>query len=123
MHLNDTGDEIRVSRPGWVTQQGRFRRRRACIVETTNFIADKWGTHTGIDSSEQKHLVEAFSDCQTMACTCMRKLPITDPVYLAEPVTFQHRWRKLADRPVIQAPCTMEAARLYLEAGYNQDEE
>jgi hypothetical protein len=25
---------------------------------------------------------------------------------------------KLADRPVIQAPCTMEAARLYLEAGY-----
>ena len=31
------------------------------VVETTNFAADRWGSHTGIDSSEQKHLVERYS--------------------------------------------------------------
>ena len=38
-----------------------------------------------------------------------------------EPVTFEHEWYKLADREVIQAPCTMEAARLYIEAGYEDN--
>ncbi len=50
------------------------------------------------------------------------EITFTDPVYLADPFTFTQRWEKLADRPVIQAPCTMEAARLYLEAGYDTDD-
>ena len=53
----------------------------------------------------------------------LAEITVSDPVYLAEPVTFRHRWKKLADRDVIQAPCTMEAAQLYLEAGYEDREE
>lgn len=87
------------------------------VVETTNFVADRWGIHTGIDSSEQKHLVERFS-LSDDGLYLHAEITVTDPVYLAEPVTFTHRWMKLADREVIQAPCTMEAAKLYLEAGY-----
>ncbi len=87
------------------------------VVETTNFIADEWGIHTGISSSEQKHLVERFT-MSDGGLHLAAEITVTDPVYLAEPVTFSHHWRKLADREIIQAPCTMEAAQLYLEAGY-----
>jgi len=94
----------------------------ALVVETTNFVADAWGTHTGIDSSEQKHLVERFT-LSDDGLYLHAEITVTDPVYLAEPVTFTHRWTKLADREVIQAPCTMEAAQLYLEAGYGERRE
>jgi hypothetical protein len=87
------------------------------IVETSNFVADKWGIHTGISSSEQKHLVEKFT-MSNGGLNLDVEITVTDPVYLAEPVSFSHHWRKLADREVVQAPCTMEAAQLYLEAGY-----
>lgn len=86
------------------------------IVETTNFIADKWGTHTGINSSEQKQLVERFS-LSDDGLFLMVEITVTDPVYFTEPVVFNHRWRKLAEREVIQAPCTMESALLYLKGG------
>jgi len=91
----------------------------ALVVETTNFVADPWGTHTGIDSSVQKHLLERFTLAEG-GTYLLADITITDPEYLSEPHTFVHRWVKLADREVIQAPCTMEAARLYLEAGYGQ---
>ena len=51
----------------------------------------------------------------------MAEITITDPVYLAEPISFDHRWRKLAARDVIQAPCTMEAAMLYMQGGRGGD--
>ncbi len=86
------------------------------IVDTSNFVADKWGTHTGIDSSRQKHLIERFS-LSDDGLFLTAEITITDPVYLTEPVTFSHRWKKLADREVIQAPCTLESAKLYLEGG------
>ena len=86
------------------------------VVETTNFAADTWGTHTGINSSEQKHLVERFTLSED-GTLLMAEITVTDPVYFTEPVVFNHRWRKLADREVIQAPCTMESALLYLKGG------
>ncbi len=89
------------------------------VVETTNFIADKWGIHTGISSSKQKHLLERFS-LTNGGLTLVAEITVTDPIYLTRPKTFLHHWRKLSDRDTIQAPCTMEAARLYLEGGFDQ---
>ena len=86
------------------------------VVETTNFVADKWGSHTGVDSSEQKHLREEFM-LTNDGLNLVAEITITDPVYLIEPVTFRHYWRKLSDCDIIQAPCTMESATLYLEGG------
>jgi len=86
------------------------------VVETSNFIADDWGIHTGISSSAEKELVERFT-LTDGGLHLEAQITVTDPVYLSEPHTFSHRWRKLPDRPVIQAPCTMEAAMLYLNAG------
>ena len=93
---------------------GRFEEEEL-IVETTDFVADRWGSHTGIDSSAQKHLLERFSLSKD-GMYLHAKITLTDPVYLAEPVTFTHRWRKVPDRQVIQAPCTEESAKLYLQA-------
>lgn len=91
------------------------------IVTTDNFVADRWGTHTGIDSSAEKQLEEVFwlSDD---GLYLHAEITVTDPVYLREPHSFDFTWAKLADRPVIQAACTMESARLYLEAGYENGE-
>ena len=117
VYLNGTGKMGEPSKLGYST--GRFE-GDTLIVETTNFIADKWGSHTGIDSSAEKHLVEKFTLSED-GMYLHAEITITDPVYLAKPVTFNHRWRKLADREVIQAPCTMEAAKLYLNAGYGEE--
>ncbi len=86
------------------------------IVETDNFTEDKWGIHTGISSSNQKHLIERFS-LSNGGLNLDVEMVVTDPVYLSEPKTFSHHWRKLPDREIVQAPCTMEAAMLYLEGG------
>jgi hypothetical protein len=113
VHLNGTGTPGAPSANGYSV--GRFEGDEL-VVETTNFIADKWGMHTGIDSSDQKRLVERFSMSDD-GLYLYAEITVTDPVYLSKPHTFRHRWMKLADREVIQAPCTMEAAQLYLEAG------
>lgn len=89
------------------------------IVETTGFTADRWGTHTGIDSSDQKQLRERFS-LTDGGMGIEIEITVTDPVYLREPVTFLHRWVKVAERDIIRAPCSLESARLWIEAGFNE---
>lgn len=121
VHLDHEHEELKKAPSRLGYSVGRIDGEEL-VVETTSFIADSWGTHTGIDSSEQKHLVERFTLADG-GIHLLARITVTDPVYLAEPVTFVHRWKKLADRPVIQAPCTLEAAQLYLEAGYEEREQ
>jgi len=64
------------------------------VVETTNFVVDKWGSHTGIDSSVQKHLIERYS-LSNNGMKLNVVMTVTDPVYLAEPVTFSRHWPSL----------------------------
>lgn len=87
------------------------------IVETSGFTADRWGTHTGIDSSEQKQVRERFRLVDG-GMGIEIEITVSDPVYLQEPATFTHRWIKVADRELVQAPCTMESAKLWIEAGF-----
>lgn len=86
------------------------------IVETRNFTADTWGTHTGIDSSEQKTVLERFH-LTDGGLGVELTITVTDPVYLSEPNTFTHRWVKVADRELVQTACTAESAQLWIEAG------
>jgi hypothetical protein len=92
------------------------------IVETTAFTPDRWGTHTGIDSSDQKQVRERFRLVEG-GMGIEIEITVTDPVYLQAPTTFTHRWVKVVDRDIIRAPCTMESAKLWIEAGYNEDQE
>ena len=90
------------------------------VVETTYFVADRWGSHTGVDSSAEKRLLERFS-IGNEGVALEVAITLTDPVYLTAPVTFHHYFRKLADRELVEAPCTLESSTLYLEAGYPED--
>ena len=91
------------------------------IIETSGFTPDLWGTHTGIDSSEQKHIRERLRLVDN-GLGIEIEITVTDPVYLREPKTFTHRWIKTIDREVIRAPCTLESAKLFIEAGYSVEE-
>ncbi len=86
------------------------------VIETTNFIADRWGIHTGVDSSDQKHLVERVSLSDNGLALEIQMI-VTDPVYLAEPVTVDYYMAKIPNRQLLEMPCTLENARLFLEAG------
>jgi hypothetical protein len=86
-------------------------------VQSTGFTADKWGNATGIDSSEQKEVLEHFRLTDGGLGVTL-EITVTDPVYLAEPVTFTHRWVRVPDRDLVQTPCSMESAQLWIEGGY-----
>ena len=86
------------------------------VVETTNFVADRWGIYTGVDSSAEKHLLERFSLIDDGLALRIR-MTITDPVYLTEPVTVDYYMSKLGDRELVDVPCSIENATLFLNAG------
>jgi hypothetical protein len=94
---------------------GRFE-GDVLVVETTNFVADRWGSHTGVDSSDQKHLLERYSLSDDGLALEIQMI-LTDPVYLSEPVNIDYFMSKIADRQLLDVECTLENARLYLEAG------
>ena len=91
------------------------------VVETSDFLADGWGTFIGVDSSEQKHLVERFWLSDDGMILNM-EMTVTDPVYLTEPVTRMHHWNKVEDRDLLSAECSMEAAWFYITEGYEEGE-
>ena len=86
------------------------------IIETDNFIADKWGIHTGVDSSVQKHLVEEVSLSEDGKSLNIM-MAVTDPVYFTETVIIDYHMTKMSDRELIQTPCTLESSRFFLDAG------
>lgn len=97
---------------------GRFE-NGDLVIDSSNFIADRWGTHTGIDSSAQKQVVERLR-LTDGGLGMELAITVTDPVYLAEPVTFTHRWNKVSDRELVQTPCTAESAQLWIEGGFSE---
>jgi len=85
-------------------------------VETDNFVADRWGSYTGVDSSEQKHLLERFSLINN-GMGLRVKMTLTDPVMLKAPVSIDYYMKKLAHRELVKVECTVENSRLYINAG------
>lgn len=86
------------------------------VVETDNFLPDRWGIHTGVDSSEQKKLTERFSLIDEGFAIAI-KMVVEDPVYLTEAVTIDHYLRKIRDRDLVTVPCTLENATLFIDSG------
>ena len=86
------------------------------VIETDNFKSDRWGIHTGVDSSDQKQLVERFTLLEDGKSLDIMMV-VTDPVYLTEPVIIDYHMKKMPDRQLIQTPCTLESARFFLDAG------
>ena len=104
----------------WGYSTGHFE-DDVLVIETTHFVDDRWGIQIGLHSSDRKHLVERYW-LEEDGMALKAEFTITDPEYLTEPLIIQHSWAKVADRPILQAECSMEVAWYYITAGYTEDE-
>ena len=111
------GQAVMPAVPSKTGQSRAWMEGNELVVETSSFIADRWGSHTGVDSSDRKHLLERFSLIED-GLTLRIRMTLTDPVYLTRPVEIDYYMRKVADRELLPANCTLESARLFVEAGF-----
>lgn len=119
IHLNGSGEPVEPST--WGYSEGWFD-EDALVIETSNFLADRWGSHTGVHSSNQKHLLETYR-IGNDGFSLEVEMTLTDPVYLSEPVTFDYYLSKMSDRELLDVPCSTRNARLFLEGGYTGTQE
>jgi hypothetical protein len=89
------------------------------VVDTIGFKPAKWGIGDGLDSSEQKRVVERYvlkDEGRLMEVT----YTVTDPVYLAEPFSQTHAKRFVPGYEITEyEPCDPEAARMHLDIEQN----
>ena len=119
VHMNEDAAPPAQQR-AWGYSTGRFD-GDVLVIETANFEADRWGIQIGLHSSDRKHLVERYWLVDD-GMALQGEFTVTDPEYLSEPMVIRHAWAKVADRPILQAECSMEAAWFYITAGYDEGE-
>jgi Family of unknown function (DUF6152) len=87
-------------------------------VRTDGFSAVRWGLETGIDSSEQKTLVERYilaNGSYTGGMRMIFSFTVTDPVYLLRPVTVHGVYDLTDTREYAEFKCDPESASAHLE--------
>lgn len=96
------------------TSIGRFESPHHLVVETTGFLPTRWGNANGIDSSEQKKVVENYYLAED-GMSVEISYTIDDPVYMTEPVTLTGGYFKQVDRQFEKLGCDERAASRHLE--------
>jgi len=84
------------------------------VVDTIGFVYDDWGNYRGLDSSEQKHIVERYTLTNDGYGLHM-ELTQSDPEFLTEPFTMEWDYIKQKDYEFEYQPCTIESAARHLE--------
>jgi uncharacterized protein DUF6152 len=84
------------------------------IVETSNFTENPNGITDGFPSSNEKHLVERFA-LNANGQSLVYSFELTDPVYLAEPLTGEMRWLYRPNVDFELVPCDPGATRSFLD--------
>jgi len=83
-------------------------------IETSNFSQTGWGIVNGLDSSDQKNIVEEYRLSED-GLFLSYLYTLTDPVYLTESVVTEGRYRKIIDHEFTNVPCDVETSRQHLE--------
>ncbi len=84
------------------------------VIETTNFTDNPIGNIFSIASGSAKKLIERIS-LDTDGSTASYSFTLTDPDYLAQPVTASYQWDYRPDVTVSSQECDLEAASRYLQ--------
>lgn len=84
------------------------------VIDTANFSPQKWGNGRGLDSSDQKHVVEHYRLTDN-GHTIDASYTLTDPVYITEPVIISRMLRYSPDYEISEFKCNLEASRKYLD--------
>lgn len=93
---------------------GRFQPDGTLVIETTGFSAVKWGTTSGVDSSEQKRIVERYkliNGGMGLSLSYVHE----DPVYLTKPLTGQGTFTKMPSVQFTRQECDVAAAQQHLQ--------
>jgi hypothetical protein len=85
------------------------------VVDTTLFSPQPWGNDAGLDSGEQKRIVERYS-MEDEGKTLVISYTQTDPEYLAQPVNRTLRWQLQAQDKLQTewSDCDPEAGRRHI---------
>lgn len=85
------------------------------VVDTARFEPEKWGLVPGLDSSDQKHVIERYrliDEGHRMSV----QATIEDPVYLREPMSVEYTWQHTPTYEVTPyVACDPDAAAKHLQ--------
>jgi hypothetical protein len=112
--LDANAEALTTEAPSYTgTSYGYFESDNHLVIETNNFLPTKWGSANGVNSSDQKSVVEHY----WLADDGMSKsfsFTITDPLYLTEPATVSGNFNKAQNRDLIETACDPAAASRHL---------
>ena len=112
--LDPQAEGLKNQPPSYVgTSYGYFESDRHLIIETNNFLPTKWGNANGVNSSDQKSVVEHYWLSEDGMTTDF-SFTITDPVYLTEPARVTGSFNKSQNRDFIETDCDTRAASRHL---------
>ncbi len=86
------------------------------VIETAKFAPVRWGNGRGVDSSERKTTVERYTLSDDGRGLTLH-FTMTDPEYLAKPVTDEQRFNLNAGYKLQEYLCDPATARRHLTAG------
>ena len=92
---------------------GRIEPDGTLVVETSGFAATPWGNARGLDSSEQKSVIERYRLVDGGYAMSV-SYTIDDPMYLSEPVTVNGEYAKSSDFEFVAEVCDPATARRHL---------
>lgn len=94
---------------------GRFEADGTLVVETTGFSPQPWGNASGIDSSNQKRVVERYRMIDG-GLGLELSYTVEDPVYYTRAVEAKGTFSKTPDNDFAKQPkCDLKAARQHIE--------
>lgn len=93
---------------------GRIAPDGTLVVETVGFSHTPWGSAAGLDSSEQKRVIEEYR-LSDNGLQIHYSHTLTDPQFLTAPVTASLTYTKIADHEYVYETCDPESARIPLD--------
>ncbi len=94
--------------------RGTFLPDGSLRIETSHFSHTPWGTDRGLDSSDQKRVIEQYylaEDGLSMSFI----FTVIDPVYLNEALQTRGAYRKTTDHEFTAELCDVETSRQHLQ--------
>lgn len=94
---------------------GRFEADGTFVVETSRFSPMRWGNGIGVDSSDQKRIVERYKLIDGGKGLSL-SYTLEDPVYFTKPIAREGVFFKKPDVEFVQQPpCDLDAAQQHLK--------
>ena len=93
---------------------GRVEADGALVVETKGFSYRPWGSSAGLDSSDEKRVVERY-ELSADGLQLQYSHTLFDPEFLTAPVEESWIYSKIGDREYVYESCDVESARRPLQ--------